>query len=324
MALEQYLYGSGSVYMLPQGVAVPQPLKVGVCQDVSLDMSWGSKELQGSEDAAVAIARGALKISGKMKAAKFRVADINTSIFGATQSTGSTLVAEKEGGPNGTAIPAAASLSTSAATASGGNTLTFTATTGVVQGQSVSATGIPAGTVVQSVTATVVTLTANTTAAIASGTAITFGPSITAANASKFLQDLGVVNATTGVQLSFVASAPATGQYTVSNGTYVFAPADVGVLVMLSYTYSSTSGTSFTYYAQKMGFRPSFILQLSQPYRGNNPNYSGTPPFMKLWNVGIDKFSLDFKNEDWTIPETDFSANQDYLGRVYTMGGDSA
>ncbi len=324
MALEQYLYGAGSIYFIPQGSAIAQPVKVGVCQDISVDHSWGSKPLQGSLDAPVAIARGALKISGKLKAAKFRIADVNATTFGATTSTSITLTAENEGAPSGTAIPAAVSIPTSTLTASGANTLTFAATTGVVVGQTATAAGIPVGTVVQAVTGTTVTLSANTTASIPSATSITFGPSITVANAATFGQDLGVVNVTTGVQLSRVASAPATGQYAVVNGSYTFATADVGGLVVISYTYTKTTGASFTYYAQKMGARPSFQMVLSQPYRGNNPNYAGTPPSMTYYNVGIDKWTLDFKNEDWTIPESDFSVAQDYLGRVFSVGGDSA
>jgi hypothetical protein len=139
------------------------------------------------------------------------------------------------------------------------------------------------------------------------------------------VNDLGVINASTGAQLSRVATAPTTGQYMVANGVYTFATADAGQFMMPSYSYTkATAGSSFTYYAQQMGYRPIFQMQLSNRYMGNNPNYSGQPLGCYLYAVGIDKFSLDFKNEDWTIPESDFSASQDYLQRVITWGGDAA
>jgi hypothetical protein len=144
-------------------------------------------------------------------------------------------------------------------------------------------------------------------------------------NASTFVDDLGVVNVNTGVQLTPVASAPTTGQYAVSStGVYLFAAADAGQDVAISYSYTqSTAGSAFTYYAQPMGFRPVFKMVLSNAAFMNNPAYAGQPLGLTLWNVGISKFSLDFKNEDWNIPESDFSASADFMGRVFTMGADS-
>lgn len=76
------------------------------------------------------------------------------------------------------------SLTTSAATAANGNTLTFTATTGVVTGMNVSGTGIPVGATVVAVTATTVTLSMTSTAGVAITTAITFTYDMTLDNAS--------------------------------------------------------------------------------------------------------------------------------------------
>lgn len=323
MALEQYVFGSGKLYMTPLGVAVPQPVQVGTLQDTSVDFAWTEKNLQGSLDAPAAIARGALKISGKIKSAKFRVADLTQVVFNGSPSTGTTKTADNEGLPAGTAIPAAVTLDTSASTASG-SVLPFAATTGAVVGQTVSGTNIAAGTTVASFTGTTITLSQAITGAVASGAAIVLGPSITAVNAATWLDDLGVVNVTSGVQLTRVASAPTTGQYSVTAGIYQFATADAGTLVALSYDYTqSMLGKGFTYYAQQMGFRPVFKMILSNQGFMNNPSYIGQPLSMTLWNAGISKFSLDFKNEDWTIPESDFSASQDVMGRVFTMGADS-
>ena len=70
-------------------------------------------------------------------------------------------------------------LTTSAATASG-NVLTFTATSPIVAGQTVSGTNIPAGTYALDVTSTSVTLNQNVTSTgVASGATITFGGDLT-------------------------------------------------------------------------------------------------------------------------------------------------
>ena len=324
MSLQQYVFGSGQVYMKPLGVAVAQPVQIGTLQDISVDFAWAEKELQGQYDAPAAIARGALKISGKIKSAKFSASDVSQVIFGTTPSIGTTAVVTNEGLPAGVAIPAAVTLDTSASTASG-STLPFTSTTGVVVGQTVTGTNIAAGSVVASLVAnTSVTLSKAITGTVASAAPIVFGPSLTVVNAATFVDDLGVINVNTGVQLTPVASAPATGEYAVSNGVYLFAAADSGTEVAFSYSYTqSTTGQSFTYYQQPMGYRPTFKLVLSNNGLMNNAAYVGQPLGLTLWSAGISKFSLDFKNEDWNIPESDFSANADYLGRVFTFGANS-
>jgi hypothetical protein len=324
MALEQYSFGAGRLYMLPYGIVAPQPVQVGTIQETSVDFDWSEKVLQGSRDAAAAIARGGLKVSGKVKNAKLRMADISSVIFGTTPAQGLTIAVDNEGLPTGLSIPASVTLPTSAATASG-SVLPFTSTAGVVVGQTVSNANIAAGTVVQSIVAnTSVTLSNPITAAISSGSQIVFGPSISVVNAATFVDDLGVINVNTGVQLTPVVSAPTTGQYSVSKGVYTFAAADAGNQVSISYEYTkSTVGSSFTYYAQQMGPRPTFKMVLSNAGFMNNPNYAGQPFGLTLWNAGISKFSLDFKNEDWNIPESDFSAAADFMNRVFTMGADS-
>lgn len=324
MALEQYSFGSGKLYMVPFGIAVPQPVQVGTLQDTSVDFDWAEKNLQGQLDAPAAIARGALKISGKIKSAKFSVKDISQVIFGTTPTAGTTLTADNEGLPNGLIIPASVTLPTNAATASGA-TLSFASTAGVADGQTVSGANIPAGAVVESFVAnTSVTLSAPLTGNVAQAAEIVFGPSLTVANAATFVDDLGVININTGRQLTKVASGPATGQYSVTAGVYQFSPADSGQAVTPSYDYTqSTAGQGFTYYAQPMGYRPTFKMVLSNAAFMNNPNYAGQPLSMILWSAGISKFSLDFKNEDWTVPESDFSASADFMNRVFTIGADS-
>ncbi len=72
-------------------------------------------------------------------------------------------------------ITRAFGIATSASTSAGGNVLTFTATTGVTAGMSVSGTGVPSGATVSSVTSTTVTLSATSTAGVSSAVTIYFG-----------------------------------------------------------------------------------------------------------------------------------------------------
>lgn len=72
-------------------------------------------------------------------------------------------------------ITRAFGIATSASTSAGGNGLTFTATTGVAAGMSVSGTGVPSGATVSSVTSTTVTLSATSTAGVSSAVTIYFG-----------------------------------------------------------------------------------------------------------------------------------------------------
>lgn len=71
-------------------------------------------------------------------------------------------------------ITRAFALTTSASTASASNVLTFTSTSGVSVGMSVTATGVPSGTTVSAVGATTVTLSAATTG-VSSGATVYFG-----------------------------------------------------------------------------------------------------------------------------------------------------
>lgn len=72
-------------------------------------------------------------------------------------------------------VSAAFALTTSASTATNGNVLTFTSTTGVAVGQGVYGSGIPSGTTVIALTSTTVTLSQVSTAGVGSATEILFG-----------------------------------------------------------------------------------------------------------------------------------------------------
>jgi hypothetical protein len=131
-------------------------------------------------------------------------------------------------------------------------------------------------------------------------------------NTGTFVSDLGVLNAATGMPMKKVASAPATGQYSVSGvGVYTFATADANAAVLISYEYSATS-TSAKVVAisnQLMGYAPTFRASLNLSYGGKNLTFN-------LNSCISSKLSLPLKNDDFTIPEFDFSAIADAAGNI--------
>lgn len=135
-------------------------------------------------------------------------------------------------------------------------------------------------------------------------------------SSGTFLSDLGVLDGTTGVALKKVASAPATGQYMVSAvGLYTFAAADTLKPVQISYEYSavSTAGPKIIQITnQQMGYTPTFKAML-------NSSFQGKPVTLCLNSCSSTKFTLPFKNDDFVIPEFDFSAAADASGNVGYM-----
>lgn len=128
------------------------------------------------------------------------------------------------------------------------------------------------------------------------------GPfTITVANSATFVEDLGVIDATTGLRLTRVAAGPATGQYAVSAGVYTFAAADTAHVMWISYSYTATSGKTVTYSNQLMGSANTFTCTLFNSYGGKNMG-------IKLYATVFPKLSLALKNTDYTMPALDFTA----------------
>lgn len=126
--------------------------------------------------------------------------------------------------------------------------------------------------------------------------------------------DLGVRSAT-GVPFVCVASGPVAGQYSVSAGAYVFAAADAGATVFISYQYTATSTVArkSTISNIVMDAPPSFRLDLQH-------SYSQKGLTLSLFNCASNKLSLSSKLDDFMIPEMDGDAIVDSLGRIGTWG----
>lgn len=133
-------------------------------------------------------------------------------------------------------------------------------------------------------------------------------------NSGTWAEDLGVRDSN-GVGYTRVASAPATGQYSVSAGVYTFAAADTGKTVFIEYRYTYTSANAKTIAVvnQPLGYLPTFKAELFAPYNGkiltiSLPSCVGT------------KLTFPTKLDDFMIPEFDFSGFADGSGNVMTLG----
>ncbi|MBV8061456.1 MAG: hypothetical protein JO253_08055 [Alphaproteobacteria bacterium] len=248
--MAQYVFGSGQLWGTPTAdaygnpIANPSPVQFGTMQDVSLDISFDTKELTGNLQFAVAIGRGKGKVEGKAKVAQLNGSLFNSLFFGQTLTNG---VINDVFDTTGSVIPSSP----------------------------------------YSVTPTVP----------GSGT---------------WSQDLGVRNSN-GLPLKRVASAPATGQYTVAAGVYTFAAADTGTTVFINFQYTATSTTAVqsTIINLPMGYAPTFRADFNLPYNGKNL-------IITLPNCIGSKLSFATKQDDFLIPEFDFSAFASANGQIMT------
>lgn len=244
-----HAFGSGVVWGTPltdangAAIANPTPVMCGVLQDVSVDISFDTKQLYGQQQFPVAIARGKGKIDIKAKMGKINGATLNNLFFGQTVSAGAIL---NHYDVVGTAIPAS--------------------------------------------------------------TPFTITPTVP--SSGTWQQDLGVMDAS-GNLFTRVASSPTTGQYSVSAGVYTFATADAGKMAFISYNYSATSTVAqkSTIMNLPMGAVPSIRLDLANGFGGKGLSLS-------FFNCVSSKLQLGTKLDDFMIPEMDFSAFADPLGRV--------
>lgn len=77
----QYHFGSGTLYGRKLGSATPTPVQFGAIQGVSIDIAFTQKELYGSKQFPVAIARGTGKITGKAQFGQFNAQMFNDLFF---------------------------------------------------------------------------------------------------------------------------------------------------------------------------------------------------------------------------------------------------
>jgi len=144
------------------------------------------------------------------------------------------------------------------------------------------------------------------------GTVPTTPYTITVSNAATFKSDLGVIDKTTGNIMQRVASAPATGQYSVNEatGVYTFAAADTTKPVLISYQYTVAANGSTIIIAQSLlGAATTFRTVLSTSYAGQQID-------LQLNACVASKLSFATKTEDFSMPDFEFSCFADASGEV--------
>ena len=133
---------------------------------------------------------------------------------------------------------------------------------------------------------------------------------VTVVNSATFDKDLGVTFAATGLPLVKVASAPATGQYSVSGaGVYTFAAADTTLGVLITYTSTVTTGQTIPLTNQLLGTSPTFQLD----YYTTRNNKALVARFNQCQ---ANKIAFAAKLEDFIMPEFDIAMFADSSGSV--------
>lgn len=140
---------------------------------------------------------------------------------------------------------------------------------------------------------------------------------VTPPSAGTWDTDLGVTD-NNGRIFTRVASAPATGQYSVAAGAYTFASADnvsaLSVFINYRYTATVTGAQKVSVGNLLMGYAPQLQIDLSV-------SYSGKSMTIRMPNALPQKFSWAFKNDDWTIPEFNWDCFADNSNNIayYSM-----
>jgi hypothetical protein len=156
----------------------------------------------------------------------------------------------------------------------------------------------------------------NTVALTESHTITTAGTTTIAPPASgTFKRDLGVMNAATGLPLQ-VHATPSTLQYSVveSTGVYTWAAADIGKTVLITYLYNVAAvGQNLLIASKLIGSTPTFeawyYTAVSQPG-------GAVPLTIELYSCTADKLNMQFKLEDFMLPEFDFGCAANAAGNL--------
>jgi hypothetical protein len=144
---------------------------------------------------------------------------------------------------------------------------------------------------------------ATTTAATAiPATPFTITPTVP--SSGTWEKDLGVINAATGEPLQFIPSGtPATGQYTVTAGAYLFASADnvsgISVAISYAYHYAAAAGQNMIITNQLIGTTPTFQIDYKT-------TLYGATYYLRLYAAIGGKWSMSHKITDFALPEYDF------------------
>lgn len=314
--MAQYIFGTGQLYGMPVGGG--DPLQFGALQDVSVDITADIKQLFGQYQFPLAVARGKTKVEGKASTGEVNPDIYNSLFFGnSSESSGATVPVFNEQAT----IPAvgAGPTSTSITQTAGIATATFATAHGFTVGEVFTSTGatpsgynIASGTVLTVPSPTTLTYAVNpvTTSPASVQATFTGTNKYSSANAATFVLDLQVRRASDGERFQQVSTSPQVGEYTVTNGVYLFNTADAGTKVLINYLYTNaTIGNTLTISNQLMGVAPTWQLVLTETF--DNQTF-----VLVLYSCTSSKLSFPFKQDDFGISELDFQAQANSGGQI--------
>lgn len=132
-----------------------------------------------------------------------------------------------------------------------------------------------------------------------------FTVTITPPNSGDWVADLGVINAANGTKFTRIPSGtPTAGQYTVTDGAYLFAMADnvSGITVLISYEYSVSSGwETLEVHNQIQGYGPEFEMFICEDYETSQGD-------MHLFRCKLSKWTAPHKRDGHLIADLEGEA----------------
>jgi hypothetical protein len=312
--MSKAVFGPGALYITRTDLANQPTVNIGYAQEFSIDESGDLVENYGTNQYAIDIARGTIKATGKAKAARVSGIALNAVFHGEVLTAGS-LGATTFPGEVAT-LSAAPTTTASVAAASGATQVTVTSPAGLVVGQVITGTNIPAGTSISAIAGSVLTLSqALTGTGVASGATLTFGPINTVANGATFNQDLGVVSNTSGLPLLTAGSGTpaAAGQYSVNSttGQYFFHPGDAGKVIATMYAYTQAAvGQTKIVLNHQLGYTPTFQIDYATVFQG-------ALMYVRVFKAVATKLTRQFKLKDFSAPEIDFGIAANAANQIY-------
>jgi hypothetical protein len=127
------------------------------------------------------------------------------------------------------------------------------------------------------------------------------------------------VKYSTGGPLQRVSTGlEAAGKYSITGGSpglYNFAVADEGVAIKATYTSTVLTGSSLIVTNKNIGTTPTFQLD----YYTNLNQPTAKPFIVRLYSAIAAKHTMQFKLEDFMIPEFDYELFANAADQVYDM-----
>jgi hypothetical protein len=352
-----YQFGVGALFAkFPDGSSV----EFGTLQDCNVDFSFDKKELYGRQQFPVKIARAKGKVDCKATYADIKAEALNVVLNGSISNgelkvaeplnvtvpaDGSVAIDLPTNGVlnqvlkvydvSGTTKVPMTEVQTTPTVAgtyfvddgnapvAGERTYTLTTNFDVndivtVEGIDLKAVASAPGADEFEVGSTIKDSIANLTAAINANASINAVYTATKTNTTFTLTEIaagggdtpGVI---TVIGTGVVTSGTATTSVAGSNIHIKFAPADEGLAVQYQYDYTVATGKTVELKNAMMGTAPIFEAEFYAALDGN-------PITVVLNNCTSEKLTMNFKNEDFTIPDFSFSAFSDaadVVGHIY-------